>query len=146
MRMDITGRDPFRELADFLDNWRLPGGAGQTREQPRASNWAPLCDVTETASEIVVTAEIPGMAKEDISLEVTQEALTISGERKFEAGEGRQWLRVERPYGKFSRSFAISVPVDVQKVSAAYKNGLLTVVVPKSEDIQPKKISIQAGE
>jgi HSP20 family protein len=147
--MDIRRWDPFRDLTELQEGMdqmfdalrkRFSGG-----EQPVAASWTPPCDVYEDEGQIVVMMELPGIKMEDINLEVTADALTVHGERSWEAGENREWLRVERPYGKFSRSFSISVPVQVQDVKATYKDGVLTVTLPKSETVKPKKIDVQAG-
>lgn len=149
MRMDITRWDPFRDMNDLqqginqiFDTWRR---GSQAQEGPAAANWTPPCDVSENENEIQVIAEIPGIRMEDIDLEVTADAMTIQGERKWEPGADRQWVRVERPFGRFSRSFSISVPIQVQDVKATYRDGVLTVTIPKSESVKPKRISVEAG-
>lgn len=149
MRMDIRRWDPFRDLTELQEGMDQMFDALRKRfggrEQPVAASWTPPCDVYEDDSQIVVMMELPGIKMEDINLEVTADALTVHGERPWEASENREWLRVERPYGKFSRSFSISVPVQVQDVKATYKDGVLTVTLPKSETVKPKKIDVQAG-
>lgn len=151
MRMDIRRWDPFRELADLQQGINdvfesTRRRAGETTERV---NWAPPCDVYEDENEIKVFAELPGFTQEDIDLEVTGDALTISGERKWQGGDdenaARQWVRVERPYGRFCRTFSINIPVDVQNVKANYRDGVLTVSLPKSEQVKPKKINVEAG-
>ena len=99
----------------------------------------------ETPSDLVVRAELPGFKQEDIDVEVTSESLTIKGERPFDETAKEQYLRVERPYGPFQRSFTIGVPVQPDKVKATYRDGLLEVVIPKAEEVKPKKIAIEAG-
>lgn len=145
MKVDVSGRDPFREFQQILDSWRGSFGQGAVKESAGSSNWSPACDVKESENEITVIAEVPGVTLDDINIEVTSEGLTISGERKFQHPENEKWIRVERNYGTFQRGFAISIPIDVSAVRASLKDGLLVITLPKSEDIKPKKISIQAG-
>jgi HSP20 family protein len=84
------------------------------------------------------------MSREDIDIEVTGESLTIRGERKFDEASKDSYIRVERPYGPFQRSFSIGVPVQSDKVRASYRDGVLEVIIPKAEDVKPKKIKVNA--
>jgi HSP20 family protein len=87
-------------------------------------------------------AELPGMKREDIDIEVTQDSLSISGERRLDQDEKKSYVRVERPYGPFTRTFAINTPIKAGEVKASYKDGVLEIIVPKSEEIKPKKIEV----
>ena len=108
--------------------------------------WAPVVDVSETPNEIVLEAELPGMKRNEIDIELNGETLTLRGERKFEQTQrGEQFHRIERQYGAWQRSFQIEVPIDAQKVSANYEQGLLTVRLPKAESLKPRQIEIQTG-
>lgn len=144
----MLGRwDPFRDMNVLQDRINRLFNE-QTANQPEsASNraWAPVVDVIETQGELIVRAELPGLKKDDIEIQMTGESLTISGERKFDEANKDNFIRVERPYGRFSRSFTIGVPVQSDKVSASYTDGILEVVVPKAEEVKPKKIEIAAG-
>ena len=146
MRM-IHRWDPFRDLATLQDkinrafNEQISGAEGENISN-RA--WAPVVDILETETELIVRAELPGLSKEEIDIEVTSESLTIKGDRKFPEEEKDKYLRVERPYGSFQRSFNIGVPVQPDKVNASYKDGILEVKIPKAEEIKPKKIEINA--
>jgi HSP20 family protein len=105
--------------------------------------WCPAVDLAETDDEFVVTAELPGLSKKDVEVSVENDILTLSGERKAETEEQKgRWHRVERSYGEFHRSFRLPGKVDAAKVDAKFKDGLLTVTVPKVEGAKPRKIEI----
>jgi len=106
--------------------------------------WSPSCDIYETGTEIVVKAEIPGVKKEDIKLSMQDNVLTLSGERKFEEETKKEnYVRVERGYGSFMRSFTLPPSVDSKKISAEFKDGLLEVKLPKFEEARPKEVEIK---
>ena len=105
--------------------------------------WAPAVDITENEHEIVLEAELPGMKKEEIDVQLNGDTLTLRGERKIESSEkGEQYHRVERQYGAWQRSFQIEIPIDAQNVNADYKDGVLTVRLPKAEEVKPRQIAI----
>lgn len=139
--------DPFRELSTLQDrvnrvfNEQLSRGEAA---EGAGKTWAPVVDILESESDLIVRAELPGIKREDIDVEVTSESLTIRGERKIDEQDGAKYLRVERAYGPFQRSFSIGVPVQPDKVKAAYRDGILEVTVPKAEEVKPKKIEINA--
>ncbi len=106
--------------------------------------WRPMVDTYEKDDAIVVNAELPGVNKEDISVDVKNNILTISGERKHEEDVNEDnYFRKERFYGKFQRSFTLPDNVDSEKVDAAYKDGVLEVTIPKTEQGSTKKIEIK---
>jgi len=108
--------------------------------------WAPAFDVHEEKDNFVVKAELPGMKKEDISVSLQDGSLIISGERKSETkSEGAEVYRAERYVGKFQRSVTLPTPVTAGKVTAEYKDGILTVTLPKSEEAKPKQIEVKVG-
>ena len=99
----------------------------------------------EDREEIVARAELPGLRREDIDIELTGDTLTLEGERKFEDMQRKDsYVRIERAYGHFQRSFTIGVPVRHDAVKASYKDGLLEVHLPKSEETKPKKVQVTA--
>ena len=105
--------------------------------------WSPRVDVHETDKEIYLDIEVPGIDKKDIHVEVKDNTLKISGERKSERkSEDSQSCRIERHYGKFERSFGLPETVKTDKIAAAYKDGVLTLTLPKSEKAVPKEIQI----
>jgi HSP20 family protein len=99
-------------------------------------------DLYQTNDDVVAVVELPGMRKEDIEISLHDGTLSISGERKSESSEGDKAARTERFVGKFRRSIALPTRVDVNNVSASYKDGILTVTLPKAEEVKPKQIKV----
>lgn len=123
------------DLDDFFRRFFPPS----TTQSGTLTNWRPAVDVTETQEDFVIKAELPEMKKEDITLSVDGGVLTLSGERKQEAEEkGKTFHRVERSYGKFSRSFSLPKGVQVDKIAATYADGVLHVSVPKAAEPAPE--------
>lgn len=107
------------------------------------SDWRPAADVRETDEAFAVEAELPGMKKEDVSVTFEDGTLTISGERKYEEeSNGTNLRRMERAYGSFSRSFRLPREIDAEGVVANFRDGILTVTVPKTETAKPRTIEI----
>lgn len=141
--MTLVRWDPFRELNSlgqlgrFFD--RFPESPTTT------SAWAPNVDIFEGENELVVKAEVPGIDPKDVELNVEHNVLTISGERKLEFEDKKEnYHRVERAYGSFSRSFSLPRLIDETKIEAQYKDGVLTVHIPKHEKAKPRQIKISA--
>ncbi len=110
-----------------------------------ASNWIPAVDVEETENEYLFKAEMPGMKKEDVKISLLDNVLTLTGEKRTEekkTDKEKKYHRVERSYGAFQRSFALSSPIRAEKISASFKDGILEISVPKSEEAKPKEIDI----
>ncbi len=108
--------------------------------------WAPAVDVKETSTDITIHAELPGMNQENIEVEMVGDVLTIRGQRKLQTEENRDdYIRIERKYGAFQRSFTIGVPVIADNINASYKDGVLSVRVPKAPEVQPRKIEITSN-
>ncbi|UCF30752.1 MAG: Hsp20/alpha crystallin family protein [bacterium] len=140
-------KEPFRELMALQDrmNRLFTGNFGRegTEQDLEAATWAPPVDIYETKDDIVVNVEVPGIAKDLISVEVKDDVLAIRGERPFEKGMTKeQYHRMERAYGKFRRSFILGTPVQIDGVRAAYKDGVLEITLPKVEAVKPRKIEI----
>ncbi|HEX3035019.1 MAG TPA: Hsp20/alpha crystallin family protein [Thermodesulfobacteriota bacterium] len=113
------------------------------RKEPQAGSWTPAADIYETESGYVVKADFPGVKKEDIQIDVHDGTLTLKAEKKFEKKESKDnYLRVERAYGSFVRSFRLPKNVDAEKIKAEYKDGVLEVTLPKKEEAKPKKIQV----
>ena len=122
----------------FLEDHDLPGFGTGERE------WMPPFDIFETEGEIIVKAELPGMKVEDIDITLTDGLLTIKGERKMEKEDKREnYHRIERQFGSFSRSLNLGVNVKADGIDAGYKDGVLTVTLPKAEEDKPKKIEVK---
>lgn len=108
------------------------------------SRWLPNMDVQEDRDRFTISMELPGLSKDDVSLTVREGVLTIEGERKQEdEKEGVNYHRVERRYGKFLRSFQLPVRVQEDKIEAVFKEGVLTVQIPKAEEVKPKQIAVK---
>ena len=130
----------FPSMADWFDRfffgWPIYSGEGVT--------WAPRVDVHETDKEIHLYIDLPGVNKDDIKVEIKNNVLTISGERKqMPKGEKAEYSRVERNYGKFERSFGLPDIVNTDSIGANYKDGVLTVTLQKTEKAMPKKIAVE---
>jgi HSP20 family protein len=120
-------------------------------QHPAASSaashlWAPAVDVAENDNEIILHAELPGMQKDDIDIQLTGDTLTLRGERRLQAAQrGEHFHRIERQYGAWQRTFQIETPIDAGGVSAAYEEGVLTVRLPKQQAVQPRQIAIEVS-
>ena len=145
--MAVVRWDPFRDLNMLQDRMnRLFEDANRnwkSDEPASTTTWSPAVDIFETESEIVVKAEVPGMERKDITLNLENNVLTLRGERRFlkEAKE-ENYHRIERSYGGFSRAFSIPATVDEEKIRADYQDGVLKIVLPKKEQLRPKQIKI----
>lgn len=107
------------------------------------NGWGPAIDLHEDKDNLVVTAEVPGVKREEIDVSLQDGTLTISGERKHESQSGKgETYRTERYYGRFQRSIQLPAPVEGEKVKASYKDGVLTVTLPKTEAAKPKQIEV----
>jgi HSP20 family protein len=136
--------DPFQGLRLFED------AVTRLMSEPSAGRpWAPAVDILETEDSIILRADVPDVKIEDIDIRVENNTLTLRGHRKFEKNDGvKGWHRVERSYGEFVRSFALPNTVDTEKVAADYKNGVLSVTLPKKEAAKPRqvKVAVQNGQ
>ena len=142
-------REMEREMAlmwDRMDRMfdRWPTEA-EGEDMPMAS-WSPRVDVAEDEKEYLVKAELPEVKKDEIKVEVREGMLTISGERKAEKEEkGRKYHRIERAYGSFERSFALPADADAGKITSDFKEGVLSVHLPKNPAAQPRAIEVKVG-
>ncbi len=149
--MYLTKWDPFRDLRNMHDRMNRVFGSvlpvmesEQENEYWPAGSWAPAIDVTDEGGKITVKADLPGLKKEDIKLEIRDDRLYLSGERKTENEEKKDnFYRRERTYGRFQRSFTLPSSVDRTKVDARFKNGVLEIDLPKREETQPKMVEVQ---
>jgi len=142
-----TEHDPFETLLRFQDDLSRAIGPrnGQPREHVSSRVWSPTVDVYEDTDAIIIKTDLPGVSQDEIDIEMNNDTLTIRGERKFEDEEKREkYVRVERQYGAFQRSFTIGVPVEPDKIKAVYKNGILELTLPKAEITKPRKVQVAA--
>jgi HSP20 family protein len=118
----------------------------RTSEESNLTPWAPAVDIFETEHELVLKADLPDVNPQDLDIRVENNILTIRGERKFENKVNEEnYLRVERAYGSFSRSFSLANSVKSDAIRADYQNGVLTLSIPKREEAKPKQIEVNVG-
>lgn len=134
----VTGRDPFARLFEsFFGEDLLPSEDVSNRA------WMPAVNIRETDAAFLVEAELPGLTKKDIEITLENNLLKLSGERRFEKDTKEEnYHRVERQYGTFLRTFSLPSQVDSNAVKATFKEGVLTIEVPKAEEAKPRKIAI----
>lgn len=141
---NLMTTDPFFMLQNRLNRLFDIPLAPFVEETLPLTTWTPACDIYETAKEIVVKAELPGLKKEDVLVSIENNVLMIHGERKFEEEVKREnFHRVERTYGEFLRTFTLPTFVDTTKIMAEFKDGLLMVFLPKREEAKPKQIEVK---
>jgi HSP20 family protein len=135
----------FAGLSDEIERlFETPFAALAT--SPPTAGWSPAFDVYESAENITVVAELPGLKKSDISISLLGERLTVSGERKVEEKlETAEVYRSERFFGPFQRSFTLPTGVQTDKITARFENGVLTVTLPKAENAKPKQIDVSVN-
>lgn len=144
--------DPFRDLSTIQErmNQIFEDALARSRgreEGLRSGMWTPAVDIYENNESVVVRAELPGVEKDRISVEVKDGILSLRGERKFEKEvKEESYHRIERSYGNFQRSFSLPVSVDQEKVTAKFKDGVLEVILPKREQAKPKQIKVNVIE
>jgi len=135
--------DRWSTLRDDLNTlFDLPMWSGSERQGQLLSGWSPALDLYQNKDNVVALVELPGMRKEDIEISLHDGTLSISGERKFESEAAEKVERSERYVGKFRRSITLPSRIDAGKVTASYRDGILTVTLPKAEEAKPKQIQV----
>jgi len=143
--MNLSVWDPFREMEVLLDRYGRSARKSLAKSDDKAfeiGDWMPVVDIDETDDAFIVKAELPGVEKDDVSVNIDNGVLTIKGEKKT-ATEDKKRHRVECTYGSFVRSFTLPQAIKTEKVEAKYKNGILNLTIPKSEEEKPKQIAIK---
>src|SRR5258708_20301234 len=145
--MSIIKYSPFADLAALPSGMRLfQDSVNPLFAEPNGRPWVPPVDIQETDLELVVKADVPDMEMKDIDVRMENGTLTLRGERKFEAQKSEGgWHRVERSYGTFERVFTLPDTVNPEGVKADYKNGVLTVTLPKTEVAKPRQINVNVA-
>lgn len=147
--MAIVKVDPFRELAAMQDRMARLFGDVYLRDEDTGfrGSWTPAVDIFETdGHDLVLKAELPGLDREDIEVSVENSTLVLKGTKKFEAEvKDENYRRIERAYGTCHRSFTLPNTVDAAKVSAEFKNGVLTVKLPFREEAKPRTINVDVA-
>ena len=140
--------NPVREMNDFhrqMDRFfHTPFlRVGAPSDESRAETWHPSVDVFESEDALVINAELPGLSKDDIDVNIDEGKLTLSGERKSDSEvKEDKFYRRERTYGKFVRTFALPADIDPDKISAEFKDGVLKIEIPKPEEKKPRQITV----
>ena len=148
MRATLSRFEPFRRSTSLQEQFnRLFNEAfDRSSEEGGLTPWAPAVDIYENEHELVVKADLPDIKPEELDIRVENNILTLRGERKFEKKvEEKNYLRVERTYGSFSRSFSLANTVNSEAIKAEYKDGVLTLTVPKREEAKPKQIKVNVA-
>ena len=135
MSLVLRNWEPFNLLKEFNDSFI---------DNRVDSPWSPSVNIAENEDGYLLTAELPGVNKEDIDIDLKDNTLTLKGEKKAEKKEEKEnYIRVERSYGKFKRSFYVSDDIDVSKVDANFKDGVLKIKLVKKEEAKPKQIKVE---
>ena len=134
-------RDIFDDMFDFE---MLPASRRLRKRWLEGGEWSPLVDVIDQKDQLIAKAELPGVNKKDIKITLSENTLTIRGERKKELETKKEdYYCCERVQGSYSRTIALPVEVDHKKIKASFKNGVLEVILPKAEKVMPKEIEIK---
>ena len=143
----LDRREPFRSAVTLHEQLNRVFGEGFHRQQEsNLTTWAPAVDILETEHELIVNADLPDVDPKELDIRVENNILTIRGERKFEKqANEKNYLRIERAYGSFARSFSLANTVNSEAIKADYLNGVLTLVIPKREEAKPKQIKVNVG-
>jgi HSP20 family protein len=146
MRATLTQFQPFRGVSSLQEqiNRLFNETFERGTDEANLTTWAPAVDIFETEHSLVVKADLPEIKPEELDIRVENNILTIRGERKFEKQVNeKNYLRVERAYGSFSRSFSLANTVNPDAIQAEYKNGVLMLTIPKREEAKPKQIKVR---
>jgi len=146
--MAVVKWDPFRDLISIQD--RMNRLFEQTLSRSRgeegaaAATWTPAVDIYETLDTIVIKAELPGVVREDIEIQIDDNILTLKGERRFSKDVHEEsYLRIERTYGSFHRCFTLPATIHQEKIRAVCRDGVLELTLPKAEGSKPRRIAIE---
>jgi HSP20 family protein len=147
--MAITRWDPFQGISALQQevNKLFESSFPARGDDSALTTWAPPVDIHETENELVLKADLPDVNEKDIDIRVENNMLTIRGERKFEQKVNKEnYLRVERVFGAFSRSFGLPTTVNTEGIKAEYKNGVLTIEMPKRAESKPKQVKVNVNQ
>lgn len=139
--------DPFADMAHLREevNRLFEQSLSRSGQEPvAAQTWSPAVDIYETEDIIGLRIDAAGIRAEDIDIQISNDTLTVKGERKLEQPtDGKQYMRLERSYGPFQRSFTLGVHIDQQGVHASYRDGVLEITLPKCEEVKPKQVKVE---
>jgi len=146
--MNMQVWNPFQEFENLLDRYSKSGGLSKRLDTEMSfADWSPSVDIEEEDDKYVIKADLPGVDKKDIEVKFEGGVLSIRGEKQTESetGKGTRRHRTERFHGTFARSFTLPDAVKADKVDASYKDGVLSLTIPKSEESKPKSIDIKVS-
>ena len=148
--MNMQLWNPFEEFENLLDRYNKSGGKDLSKNYSNDlsfADWAPSVDIEEADDKYVIKADLPGVDKKDIDVKLENGVLSIRGEKQTEkeTGKGTKRHRTERFHGTFARSFTLPDAVKAEKVDASYKDGVLSLTIPKAEEAKPKSIDIKVS-
>jgi len=148
--MNMQRWNPFEEFENLLDRYNKSGGKDLSKNYSNDlsfADWAPSVDIEEADDKYVIKADLPGVDKKDIDVKLENGVLSIRGEKQTEkeTGKGTKRHRTERFHGTFARSFTLPDAVKAEKVDASYKDGVLSLTIPKAEEAKPKSIDIKVS-
>lgn len=144
----LTRWEPFRGIVNLQEqvNRLFEDIAFRGSEDSTLTTWSPAVDIYETEHELVVKADLPDVDEKDLDVRIENNILTIRGERKFEKTVNEDnYLRIERAYGSFSRSFTLANTVNTDAIKAEYRDGVLTLTIPKKEEAKPKQVKVMVA-
>jgi HSP20 family protein len=136
-------RDPFRELFELQREFNR-FFEGERKQETALNAWTPAVDVYEDENAFLIKVDLPEVSREDVKVNLEENLLSISGERRFENEDRRDnYHRVERSYGQFYRSFTLPPNVNVEAIDAQYKDGVLRLTLPKKEEAKPRQVDVK---
>jgi len=145
--MNMQVWNPFQEFENLLSRYNRGGLSTQQGSDLSFADWAPSCDIEEEGDRYIIKADLPGVDKKDIDVKLENGVISIRGEKQIakETGKGTKRHRTERFHGTFARSFTLPDAVQDERVDASYKDGVLSLVIPKAEEAKPKSIDIKVS-
>lgn len=142
--MPLLKYRPFSDVDDMPGIRQIQDTLSQLLTEPSARPWTPAVDILETENDLILKMDVPEVELEDVDIRLENHTLTVKGERKFEnLADSRAYHRIERSYGSFARTFTLPDTVDTEKVRADYKNGVLSITLPKKEVAKPRTIRVE---
>ena len=148
--MNLQTWNPFQEFESLLERYSKNAGGNLTKQfntDLSFADWSPSVDIEEKEDKYLIKADLPGVAKDDIEVKLENGVLSIRGEKhsESESGEGSKHHRRERFHGSFARSFTLPDAVKIEDIDASYRDGVLSLTIPKAENVKPKTVDIKVG-
>jgi HSP20 family protein len=137
---------PFSDVDDMPAMRHISDVVNRFLNEPGLRPWTPPVDILETENELLLKMDVPEVTLQDVDIRLENDTLTIKGERKFQQPQGKGYHRIERSYGTFARSFTLPNTIESERVRAEFRNGVLTVTLPKKEVAKPRTIKVEITE